>query len=92
MTCISTQQLLLLAKFALVGNLKLFLQVCIISLGRSINNNSSLTSIPMYTIGFYWLYGIHQRFDSSRGKFFWEGVGNKKKFHMIKWEALDKPK
>lgn len=24
--------------------------------------------------------------------FFWEGVGNKNKYHMIKWEALDKPK
>jgi len=60
--------------------------------GKSILINSSLTSIPMYTMGFYWLYeGIHQRFDSSRSKFFWEGIGNKK-FHMIKWEALDKPK
>ena len=53
--------------------------------GKSILINSSLTSIPMYTMGFYWLYeGIHQRFDSSRSKFFWEGIGNKKKFHMIK--------
>jgi len=45
----------------------------------------------MYTMGFYWLYeGIHQRFDSARGKFFWEEMRNK--YHMIKWEALDKPK
>jgi hypothetical protein len=28
----------------------------------------------------------------AEAKFFWEGMGNKKKFHMIKWEALDKPK
>jgi len=61
--------------------------------GRSILINSSLTSIPIYTMGFYSLYeGNHQRMDSSRGKFFWEGLGNKKKFHMIKWDALDKPK
>jgi hypothetical protein len=61
--------------------------------GKSILINSSLTSIPMYTMGFYWIHeGTHQRFDSTRGKFFWEGVGNKKKYHMIKWEALDKPK
>jgi len=47
----------------------------------------------MYTMGFYWVHeGTHQRFDSTRGKYFWEGVGNKKKYHMIKWEALDKPK
>lgn len=30
--------------------------------------------------------------DSTRSKFFWEGVGNKNKFHMIRWDALDKPK
>lgn len=61
--------------------------------GKSILINSSLTSIPMYTMGFYWLYeGTHQRFDTSRGKFFWEGIGNKKKYHMIKWDAFDKPK
>jgi hypothetical protein len=35
--------------------------------------------------------GIHQRFDLIRGKFFWKGVGNENKYHMIKWEALDKP-
>jgi hypothetical protein len=61
--------------------------------GKSILINSSLTSFPMYTMGFYWIHeGTHQRFDSTRGNFFWEGVGNKKKYHMIKWEALDKPK
>lgn len=44
-------------------------------------------------MGFYWLYeGLHQRIDSARGRFFWEGVGNKKKYHMIKWEALSRPK
>lgn len=44
-------------------------------------------------MGFYWIHeGTHQRFDSTRGKFFWEGIGNKKKYYMIKWEALDKPK
>lgn len=30
--------------------------------------------------------------DSLRGRFFWEGVGNKKKYHMVKWEALAVPK
>jgi hypothetical protein len=27
-----------------------------------------------------------------RAKFFWEGVGNKKKYRMIKWEALAVPR
>lgn len=61
--------------------------------GRSILINSSLSSIPMYSMGFYWLHeGTHKRLDSSRGRFFWEGVGNKKKYHMVKWEALAAPK
>lgn len=39
--------------------------------GRSILINSSLTSIPMYSMGFYCLYeGTHQRFDTCRSKFF----------------------
>lgn len=61
--------------------------------GRSIFINSSLTSIPMYSMGFYWLHeGTHKRLDTARGRFLWEGVGNKKKYHMIKWEALAVPK
>jgi len=34
----------------------------------------------------------HKKIDSIRGRFFWEGVGNKKKYHMVKWEALAVPK
>jgi hypothetical protein len=61
--------------------------------GRSILINTSLSSIPMYTMGFYWLHeGTQKRLDSARGRFFWEGVGNKKKYHMVKWEALATPK
>lgn len=61
--------------------------------GRSILINSSLSSIPVYSMGFYWLHeGTHKRFDTGRGRFFWEGVGNKKKYHMIKWETLAVPK
>jgi hypothetical protein len=61
--------------------------------GRSILINSSISSIPMYSMGFYWLHeGTHKRIDTARGRFFWEGVGNKKKYHMIKWEALASPK
>jgi hypothetical protein len=61
--------------------------------GRAMLIDSSLTSIPMYSMGFYWLHeGTHKRFDTARGRFFWEGVGNKKKYHMVKWEALATPK
>jgi len=38
---------------------------------RSILINSCLTSIPMYTMGFYWLHeGTQKMFDSARGRFF----------------------
>lgn len=43
-------------------------------------------------MGFYHLHeGTQKRLDTARGRFFWEGVGNKK-YHMIKWEALGAPK
>jgi hypothetical protein len=46
--------------------------------GRSILINSSLSSIPIYSMGFCWLHeGTHKRLDTARGRFFWEGVGNK---------------
>jgi len=39
--------------------------------GRSILINSSLSSIPMYSMGFYWLYvGTYKRLDTTRGRFF----------------------
>jgi hypothetical protein len=47
----------------------------------------------MYSMGFYWLHeSTHKRLDTARGRFFWEGVGNKKKYHMVKWEAMASPK
>lgn len=30
--------------------------------------------------------------DSITSRFFWQGTGNKTKYHMIKWEALNKSK
>ncbi|WVZ54242.1 hypothetical protein U9M48_005067 [Paspalum notatum var. saurae] len=48
--------------------------------GKAVLINSSLTSIPMYMMGFYLLHeGTHQQMDSIRGRFFWQGVGKKKK-------------
>lgn len=61
--------------------------------GRSILINSCLSSIPMYMMGIYLLpEGVHQKMDSFRARFFWEGLEGKKKYHMIKWEALCRPK
>jgi hypothetical protein len=57
--------------------------------GKAILVNSS----PMYMMGFYMLpEQTHQRMDSIRSRFFWEGIERKRKYHMVKWEALCRPK
>ena len=61
--------------------------------GKTVLINSRLSSIPMYTVGVYILYeGIYQALDSARSKFFWQGMNKKRKYHMVKWEALNRPK
>lgn len=54
--------------------------------------DSCLYSIPMYTMGVYQLYeGNFQALDTIRSRFYWQGTG-KRKYHMIKWEALNRSK
>jgi hypothetical protein len=61
--------------------------------GKLILTNSSLTSLPMYTMGFYLLpKGTHEAMDSIRSKFFWQGVGEEFKYHMAKWDVISRPK
>jgi len=61
--------------------------------GKSTLIDSCLSSIPMYTMGVYQLYeGNFQKLDSIRSRFYWQGTSKKRKYHMIKWEALNRPK
>jgi hypothetical protein len=61
--------------------------------GKSTLIESCLSSIPMYTMGVYELYeGNYQLLDSIRSRFFWQGTSKKTKYHMIKWESLNRPK
>ena len=61
--------------------------------GKTVLLNSCLSSTPMYTMGVYLLYeGNYQALDSIRNKFFWQGTNKKRKYHMVKWEALIRPK
>jgi hypothetical protein len=61
--------------------------------GKSVLIYSCFSSIPMYTMGVYQLYeGNHQLLDTIRSRFYWQGSGKKRKYHMIKWEALNRPK
>ena len=47
----------------------------------------------MYTMGVYQLYeGNFQALDKVRSRFFWQGMNKKRKYHMVKWEALAIPK
>lgn len=48
--------------------------------GREIKINSSLSSAPMYAMGFYSLpEGFHSKMDTARSRFYWQGVGGGRK-------------
>lgn len=61
--------------------------------GKLILTNTCLSSLPLYSMGFYLLpKGVHKKMDAIRGKFFWQGAGDDFKYHMAKWVALCRPK
>ena len=58
--------------------------------GRLILTNSSLSSMPIYTMGVYLLNDqVHHQMDIVRSQFFWRGDVEKFKYHMVKWELRD---
>jgi hypothetical protein len=62
------------------------------SAGRLELTNSCLSSLPMFAMGLYLLYDTtHGAMDASRARFFWEGVSNKRKYHMVDWATVCKP-
>jgi mannosylglycoprotein endo-beta-mannosidase len=61
--------------------------------GRLILLNSSLSSIPTYYMSMHLLpQTILKRMDRTRKKFFWQGGGEKKKYHLVKWLKITSPK
>jgi hypothetical protein len=61
--------------------------------GRLELTNSYLSSLPMFAMGIYLLHdATHLAMDRPRSRFFWEGVGNKRKYHMVDWATVCKPK
>ena len=61
--------------------------------GRLILTNSSLSSMPTYTMGMLLLQdGVHIQMDTIRSQFFWRGDSEKFKYHMMKWENVCLPK
>jgi hypothetical protein len=62
------------------------------SAGRLELTNSCLSSLPMFAMGLFLLPDTsHGRMDSTRARFFWEGVGPKRKYHMVDWATACKP-
>ena len=60
---------------------------------RLILTNSSLSSLPMFAMGLFLLAeGVHAKFDTPRAKFFWEGTSPNRKYHMVKWALVCRPK
>lgn len=62
------------------------------STGRLELTNSYLSSLPMFAMGIYLLHETtHGEMNKSRARFFWKGVGNKRKYHMVDWATVCKP-
>lgn len=60
---------------------------------RLILTNSSLSSLPMCAMGLFLLAdGVHTKMDTPRARFFWEVAGPKRKYHMVEWQAVCRPK
>jgi hypothetical protein len=63
------------------------------SAGRLELTNSCLSSLPMFAMGIYLLHmATHKAMDSCRARFFWEGIGDRRKYHMVDWPTVCKPK
>jgi hypothetical protein len=55
--------------------------------------NSCLSSLPLFVMSLYLLHdGTHKGMDRPRARFFWEGVEEKWKYHMVDWVTVCKPK
>lgn len=55
--------------------------------------NSSLSSIPVYAMSMYLLpLSTIKKMDTARKRFFWQGGSLKRKYHLIKWSKITKPK
>ncbi|XP_071680508.1 uncharacterized protein [Lolium perenne] len=62
------------------------------SAGRLELTNSCLSSLPQFAMSLYMLFdSTHKAMDKPRSRFFWEGVGNKRKYHMS-WRVLVRQK
>ncbi|XP_062193487.1 uncharacterized protein LOC133896859 [Phragmites australis] len=61
--------------------------------GRLVLINSNLSSIVMYMLSFFEIpRGILKNLDYFRSRFFWQSTEHKKKYRLVKWGILCRPK
>ena len=61
--------------------------------GRLVLTNSCLSSLPMYTMGFYLLpKSVQLEMDQIRSNFFWQGAKEEFRYHMAKMDTICRPK
>jgi hypothetical protein len=61
--------------------------------GRLELTNSCMSNLPMFAMGLYLLHdSTHGAMNRSRARFFWEGVGDKRKYQMVDWATVYRPR
>jgi hypothetical protein len=61
--------------------------------GRTVLISSSLNNSPIYHMSVYLIpKSTVNQLDKIRRKFFWQGGGTKRKYHLVKWEIICKSK
>jgi hypothetical protein len=61
--------------------------------GRLVLINSVLTNMVLYMISFFLLpKGFLHKLDYSRSRFLWQGDSEKKKYRLVKWSIVCRPK
>lgn len=61
--------------------------------GRTIVINSTLLNAFIYHMSMYYLpQTAIDVLDKQRKTFFWQGGGQKRKYHLVKWEVICKSK
>jgi hypothetical protein len=61
--------------------------------GRLVIINSVLSSLPIFMMSIFRTpKGVLEKLDYYRSRFFWQGDGHKKRYRLVKWSILCKPK
>jgi hypothetical protein len=61
--------------------------------GRLTLINSVLSSLPMFMMSIFEIpKGVIKKLDQYRSRFYWQGDTDKKKYCLVKWDILCRPK